>query len=435
MAGSITKALISQKIAESARTGRAIFFWEDGLGCRVSPKGRVSWLIKAYLGQGGRGAQQVMHRFGRYPGISIEAARLKAGALRVQISEGIHLGVERRKERRKQHTVFQSGKLSDAFMTYAKLHRKPKGNYWIDLAGKPDVDDEGKPVLGGTFKRIVDALGNDTLVGNVTASDIRGLIREKQAEGKKGAARSLFAALSPFFKWAKSEELISVNPMADLKAPKTVQSRERCLTVDEIKNFWRATGELQPLGPCFRLLLLTAQRRDEVAGMEWRELDLSTATWTIPGSRTKNGKEHLVHLSPQALKILADLPRPAGSKLVFRSSVRKSETKISGFSDAKEELDRVMGIDDQSAWRTHDLRRTFVTIANDRKLTQPHVIEAAINHLTGAAKAGVAGVYNRAAYLDERRELFDAWGEYIDTLVNPRPQQAVSPSNVISMRT
>jgi integrase len=427
MTDTITKSLISQKKRESKDTHKALFIWDDGLGFRVTPKGRVSWLIKAYLGEGGRRAQQVMQYFGRYPDISIEEARLKAGALRLKLKDGIHLGLEKRQARRKQHTVFQSGKLSDALLRYSQLHRHEKGNYWIDLAGKPDLkDDKGNPTLGGTFKRIVDSLDKDILICSVTKSDINGLIKAKQAEGKKGAARGLFAALSPFFKWAKSEELISSNPMTDLKPPKTVKSRERCLTPDEIKIFWRATGELgYPLGPCYRLLLLTGQRRDEVAGMRWEELENSL--WTIPGNRTKNGKPHIVHLSPQALEILAEIPKPDGSKFVFRSSVRKAETKISGFSDAKEDLDKKMGIitdpdadsyDDTKTWRTHDLRRTFVTISGDNSLADPHVIEAAINHLTGAAKAGVAGVYNKAAYLDQRRELFNAWGEYIDGLVN-----------------
>jgi integrase len=426
MQGTITKALISQQKDIAKATKSTVTIWDAGLGCRISPKGRVSWLLKAYLGDGGRGARQVKYRFGRYPDLEIDEARKKAGALRVDVERGIHLGAEKRKQRRKQHAVFETGTLKGALLAYTQLHRTQKGNYWIDLAGRIDLkDDKGNPALAGIFGRIVNSIGKDTLIGNVTKSDINELIKAKQIERKKGAARMLYAALSPFFKWCVSEEYIPSNPMDGITAPKTVKSRERYLSPDEIKILWSTSlGIPYPFGPFYRLLLLTAQRRDEVAGMSWSELNLEDNIWTIPGSRTKNGKEHIVHLSHEALAIINDIPKSDGSKLVFRSGRKDKETPISAFSDAKEELDKAMGI---PAWRLHDLRRTFDTLSAENDLANDHVIDAALNH----TKAGLRKVYNRAQYLSQRRQLFKAWGEYIDNLVSPKADQPKA-ANVIA---
>jgi integrase len=162
--------------------------------------------------------------------------------------------------------------------------------------------------------------------------------------------------------------------------------------------------------------------------MEWKELNLDKNTWTIPGARTKNGKEHIVHLSAQSLSIIHSLPK--NGNYVFPSS--KTTTPISAFADAKEALDKLMPT--ETPWRIHDLRRTFVTLAGENNLADPHVIEAAVNHLSGVAKAGVAGVYNRAQYLDQRRELFNAWSDYVSGLVVPKraPQPVAKAAKVIA---
>jgi integrase len=175
------------------------------------------------------------------------------------------------------------------------------------------------------------------------------------------------------------------------------------------------------------MLLLTGQRRNEVSGMKWSEIDTKTGTWVIPSLRTKNKREHIVYLSDQALMILGRMP-VLESDYVFTTTLI---SPLSGYGRAKERLDKELEI---PHWTLHDLRRTFVTISNERGLADPHVIEAAVNHLTGAAKAGVAGVYNRAAYLTERQQLFKAWGEYIEGLVTPKAEQP-KPANIIAFNS
>ena len=128
---------------------------------------------------------------------------------------------------------------------------------------------------------------------------------------------------------------------------------------------WKAADSIGwPFGPIVRLLILTGARRDEVAQMEWRELDLDRALWTLPASRSKNRREHAIPLSDTALEILRSLPRIERSGFVFTTN---ASTPVSGFSKAKPALDRAMdelageGASPIPAWVLHDLRRTVAT--------------------------------------------------------------------------
>jgi integrase len=181
-----------------------------------------------------------------------------------------------------------------------------------------------------------------------------------------------------------------------------------------LRAIWQACRD-DTYGRIVRLLLLTGQRRDEVGSMTEVELNFSAAVWTIPSERTKNGLAHEVPLSRPALEILASQPRIAGRRLMFGHGVGA----FSGWSNSKERLDKritASGIA-MAPWRLHDLRRTVATgMANLRVL--PHVIEAVLNHISGA-KAGVAGTYNRATYAREKRDALDLWATHVLALASP----------------
>jgi integrase len=174
-------------------------------------------------------------------------------------------------------------------------------------------------------------------------------------------------------------------------------------------------------GNVVRILLLTGQRRAEVAGMRWsefRDLDSETAIWEIPSERTKNKQQHLVPLGQSVRAILHSVPR--SGEFVFTTT---GITPVSGFGKAKARIDahinalrRADGLDKIDEWTLHDLRRTMVTVMNEKLGILPHVVEAVVNHMSGLAKAGVAGVYNRALYLDDRRRALDAWAVYLDEI-------------------
>jgi integrase len=163
----------------------------------------------------------------------------------------------------------------------------------------------------------------------------------------------------------------------------------------------------------------TGQRRCEVAGIPWSEIDLAEKSWNIPGKRTKNGKAHFVPLSKQAIDVLAAAPKFDGD-YIFKG--RRSGPVVD-FGGPKKRLD-VLLPQDMPHWTWHDLRRTLST-GLARLEIPPHVIDAAINHTSGKI-SGVAAVYNRYSYAAEKREAMDKWGAYVEKLVNggntsPRP--------------
>ena len=159
-----------------------------------------------------------------------------------------------------------------------------------------------------------------------------------------------------------------------------------------------------------RLLILTGQRRAEIGDLAWLEIDFEKRQAELPEHRTKNGRPHVVPLGPQALAILKSTTQDNGRELVFGIGAGG----FSGWSKAKEELDaRIVAARKKAGtkkpmplWVLHDLRRSFVTHIGEQRFAQPHVIEAIVNHISGA-KAGVAGVYNKALYLDERRHALE----------------------------
>jgi integrase len=192
----------------------------------------------------------------------------------------------------------------------------------------------------------------------------------------------------------------------------------------EIVEVWQAFGaEGGAFCDLFKLLLLTGQRRGEVVGMrraELFELDGDKPTWEIPGDRTKNGRPHSVPLAPQAVKIIDARPEIGEAGLLFTTT---GKTPISAFSKTKERVDgriarrrEEAGLSPMPDWTLHDLRRTMVTLMNERLSIAPHVVESCVNHISGGAKAGVAGVYNKALYLTERRAAMSAWAGFVQAL-------------------
>ena len=185
--------------------------------------------------------------------------------------------------------------------------------------------------------------------------------------------------------------------------------------------------------------------------MEWAEIDFDQSHWLIPGKKVKNNLSHLVPLSDAALAILESLPRISDG-LIFTTT---GKTPVSGFSRAKRRLDKEMvkahrgaldlpheeneyrrAVGDSKEkplpveippWTLHDLRRTAATGMAGLNIT-PHVVDKVLNHVCGEIR-GVAAVYNRFEYLDERRAALQAWGRYVTDLITP------SVANVVNLRS
>jgi integrase len=275
----------------------------------------------------------------------------------------------------------------------------------------------------------------DRRLGEISRADIRQLV-ENIAERAPIVANRTLGLLRQLYNWAKGQDIVGASPCDGLKPPAAEKSRDRVLTDDEIRLFWKACEVVGwPFGPLARLLLLTGQRRDEVGAAVWSEIDLATATWSLAGERVKNDREHMIPLSAPALRLLEALPRIDGERgFVFTTS---GVAPVDGFSRAKSRIDAAMlefaRRDDPAAkvpphWQFHDLRRTAASGMAALKV-QPHVIEAVLNHRSGAIK-GVAATYNRYAYADEKRAALEAWGRRVELLATGE-----APSNVVTLRT
>ena len=190
-------------------------------------------------------------------------------------------------------------------------------------------------------------------------------------------------------------------------------ARDRVLSEAELVEVWRASGSAGEYGAIVRLLLLTGQRRAEIGDLAWHEIDFERRHIDLPPERTKNNRAHIVPLSNEALAILHNIPKRTDRDLVFGRGV----SGFSCWSKAKAQLDRRIGharmvSKPMPPWTLHDIRRSVVTALNERGFAEPHVIEALVNHVSGS-KAGVPGVYNRAAYIAEKRAAIERWGAHI----------------------
>ncbi len=244
--------------------------------------------------------------------------------------------------------------------------------------------------------------------------------RRVAARGKPVMAAQTAAYGKAAYGWAVKRGARSPLTHSSTCPSRLRPKRERVLADDEFAAIWRATDGAGPFNGIVRLLVLTGQRREEVAGMAWTELSDDLQTWTIPASRTKNGRAHIVPLSEPAREILRSAHR-FGDDLVFPGL----RGPFNGWSKAKAALDAKSGV---TNWRLHDLRRTAAT-GLQRLGVRLEVTEQVLNHIAGS-RAGIVGVYQRHDFASEKRAALDAWGEHVLAIIEGR----ADITNVVQLR-
>jgi integrase len=233
---------------------------------------------------------------------------------------------------------------------------------------------------------------------------IAALLGDIETSSGPASRNRLRSALSAFFNWCVTEGLLELNPVNGTAKADEGGSRERVLSREELRQLWRTLGD-DKFSDVVRLLLLTGQRRNEVGKLQWSEVDLARKLIVLPASRVKNGRQHEVPLSAQAVAILERLPRRNSSDFLF------GRRGFSVWDAAKTKLDQRAEI---AEWHLHDLRRSAATYMAELG-TQPHIIEAVLNHVSGH-KGGVAGVYNRASYAEPMREALQRWADWLEQI-------------------
>jgi integrase len=376
---------------------RDVLVFDDqqrGLGVRVTAGGS-----KTYLAQYSFHGLKRRIPLGSCSAVSLAKARDAVRAIMGDVAKGIDPAAERKKAK-----VHGALTLKALLSDWQALH----------LSGKrPRYAAEAVRAVRNAFSRYLDLPAAD--LDRATA------VKTLDAMARKGSA-AMAARTAAYGKaaygWATRRGSLSSNPFLNLPVASDIR-RERVLSDDELGAVWRAAAGAGAFNGIVRLLMLTGQRREEVAGMTWAELSGDFLAWTIPASRAKNGATHIVPLSPPAKDLLRNLP--SFGELVFPGL----RGPFNGWSKAKAAMDARSGV---TNWRLHDLRRTAAT-GLQRLGVRLEVTEQVLNHVSGS-RAGIVGVYQRHDFASEKRAALEAWGNHVLAVVEGR----AATDNVVTLR-
>lgn len=344
--------------------------------------------------------------------VKLAEARRLAERARGQVAAGRDPWAERKQDQAARHAAREAAKAAEAASAYTLAHLVAD---WQET-GLQDRSVKHRNLAAATLRLYLPDLWHRPAHG-ITTAEVQARLDALAKRGRHAAARHLLAYGRACGNWAVRRQKLPASPFHGLVLEARAQARDRVLSEAEIGAVWLAAGEVPyPFGPMVRLLLLTLQRRSEVAGMTWSELADDLSVWTLPAARAKNKRAHLVHLAPAAQALLAGLPHRAVSDLVFTTTGR---TPVSGLSKPVEqirarvaELLRATGQRAQpKPWTLHDFRRAGVTLLAQRGVP-PHVADRLLNHVQGTI-SGVAAVYQRNEFLPEREAAMMLWADAV----------------------
>jgi integrase len=354
--------------------------------------------------------------------LTLPAARILAAQLARQRAQGVDVAALKERARHEARAAADDGFLQLA-KDFIQDHAMLKNRSWRSAAKALGLDyprGGGEPTVirGGLAQRWA-----VTPASQVDAGMIYGVVDEARRVAVPGRVprtmgasdargRQVAGALGKLFSWAAQHRRVAVNVTAGTYRPQAAPPRHRVLTAGEIRQLWKALDRVAlPFAAAIKMMLITGQRRNEVAAMMFSELSEDSAVWNLPPARTKNKLPHTVYLPPMAREIVAAVPRIAGSDFVFTLS---GDNPVRGFSHVKRRVDASVSF--AEAWTLHDLRRSAATMMGEVGVL-PHVIEAVLNHASGA-KRGVAGVYNRFQYAPEKKEALERWADRLADIVS-----------------
>jgi integrase len=337
----------------------------------VQPSGSRSFAVRTRIN--GRTAKITLKECG----LDLGKAREKTRELLAEIAKGNDPRAAKRKA-----AATTVGSVVQLFLNDAANHTSPK----MQSERKRHLERDWQPL----HHRPLAELRKAEIAARLLEIKQRGLITANRAR----------STLHAMVAWAVDQDLVDVNVVASVKPPlRREPTRARVLSTEERRAIWAATADISdPYHAVVRLLLLTGQRRQEVAGMLWSEIDLDKAMWSLAPSRTKNRLSHMIPMSKQVVEIIQAQPR-RGDR-VFGTQT---------WSRSKARLDRRCGV---TGWTLHDLRRSLVTGMAEELGAAVAVIEAIVNHQSGT-KAAVAGVYDRSQRIAERRNVLQAWADHV----------------------
>lgn len=367
---------------------------ERGLYVEVFPTGGIVWRFRYRVA----GKREKL-TLGKYPALTLKNARIKR-------DEAAQAAAMDKSPARQKQLAKQAA--ADA-TTVAEFGER----FFREIVAK---DRQDITIPRRYFdKAIVPAIGNKP-VCDVSTEDVRAIIWKKKDEGFDAAAGNIRGVLKRLFDYAMTAGLVSVNPVLALpmRHVHKAKSRDRALSPDEIRAFLLAAFESNmrrqfKIG--LHLILLTMVRKSELLLARWEHVDLEQAEWHIPAEHSKTGKPHIVFLSRQSVALFKELQALAGGSALVLPG-RGSLTKPFAHNAINNALKVALKGQDIPAFTIHDLRRTASTLLHENGWPSD-VVEKALNHTIG----GVRGVYNRAEYEPQRRDMLQFWADYIDQLL------------------
>ena len=367
-----------------------VVYWDvgfPGFGVKVTPKGRKVFVV--LYRTGGAGSKLRKYTIGPYGRVTLHQARVAAQKVVAAKLEGRDPAAEKREAKRRV-VADRVEDLLESFIAQRLSQNRSAGE------------------VSRLLRREIGKAWTGKSIHDITKRDVVEVISAIELRGAPVAANKTLKSIKTFLRWCVGRAVLDQSPAEGVPLPAKEVARDRVLDDQELAQVILAARKVGgPYGGIVELLALTGQRREEVARLTWQELDLEQRIWTLPKSRTKNAKQHAVHLSEQSLGVLMRASKRG--PFVFSTLGAKS---FNEFSKAKRQLDQLSGV---TGWRLHDLRRTCVS-GMARLGVAPHVADKILNHQSGTI-SGVAAVYQRHEFLAERQAALDLWGAHIGQLL------------------
>lgn len=379
-----------------------VFLWDaslSGFGVKVTPSGTKTYLVQYRLG--GRGSATKRYTIGRHGLWAPAAARAEAERLLRLVSTGVDPIAKSREQ--------QTARADYRFSAYADHFLRFYGQrYWRSGTLKS---------AESNLRRWVCPVLKDKPLPDITRLDMSQVFSQIPLNSP-ALPRNLFALLRRLFAYALENGVIEETPFTTMKSPPAPASRERVLEDKELLAVMAFSDDLgMPFSTFIKMLIITGQRRNEVSGMNWHELDRSTLAWIIPRDRTKNKLEHRLPINRimlLELDCLAGGNKWPSDGFVFTTN---GKSPISGYAKIKTRLDKFItaALPKINPWRFHDLRRTFAT--NMQRLgVRFEVTEALLNHV-GSSRSGIAAVYQRHDWSKEKMAALESYAESLSRLL------------------
>jgi len=387
---------LTAQLAEGLKLqhGEADRIWFDdavpGFGLRVRQTGSRSWIFQYKIG--GKTRRLVI---GQASAIKLGRAREIASEHYAKVKLGRDPGAEKRLQVLQSSHTF--GGLAAKYLEQQQGALRP-GSF-------REISRHLETHSASLYRLPVDTVDQRTI-----AERLSGIEKNSGAV----TANRVRASMSAMFSWGMKEGLVLANPVANTNK-REEKTRDRVLVDAELRAIWRSLDD-RYYGNIVKLLMLTGQRLNEIAGLRWSEIDFDRGLISLPGTRTKNARPHELPMSSQVRTLLSAQPKIDGRDSIFG----KRKAPYSGLSRCKAELDTRIAASGRALapWVLHDLRRSVATGMAELGI-QPHVIEAVLNHVSGH-KGGIAGIYNRAQYSAEKAEALARWDEHISAILKGR---------------